>query len=115
MVQEVIICVGRLKFDDCQIFTPLPLISPAMGNRPAPGSMILKSYTNILLDFFREAGWYRVFLVGHSMGGAIALQFALEHPEHVIGMSLLSTSASFSIKKRNCRIIPFLQNLRTWS
>lgn len=80
-------------------FHTIALDLPGHGKSPGTGFHNLKSYTNILLDFFREAGWYRVFLVGHSMGGAIALQFTLDHPEHVIGMSLLSTSASFSLKK----------------
>lgn len=82
-----------------QNFHTIAIDLPGHGKSPGTGFHDLKSYSKILLDFFREAGWYRVFLVGHSMGGAIALQFALEHPDHLMGMSLLSTSASFSIKK----------------
>jgi len=80
-------------------FHTIAIDLPGHGKSSGTGSHDLHSYSQALLDFLAAAGWYRVFLVGHSMGGSIALQFALNHPEHVIGMSLISSSASFSMKK----------------
>jgi pimeloyl-ACP methyl ester carboxylesterase len=80
-------------------FHTIAIDLPGHGKSSGIGFHDLNSYCQSLFDFLAAAGWYRVFLVGHSMGGAIALQFALDHPEHVIGMSLISSSASFSLKK----------------
>lgn len=40
-------------------------------------------------------GWARVDLLGHSMGGMVAQQFALAHPERVRRLVLAQTSAVF--------------------
>ncbi|PKN83682.1 MAG: hypothetical protein CVU46_16335 [Chloroflexi bacterium HGW-Chloroflexi-8] len=80
-------------------FHTIAIDLPGHGKSSGTGFHDLHSYSQALLDFLAAAGWYRVFLIGHSMGGSIALQFALNHPEHVIGLSLVSSSASFSIKK----------------
>jgi len=80
-------------------FHTIALDLPGHGKSSGTGFHDLQSYSQELLNLLAAAGWYRVFLVGHSMGGSIALQFALDHPEHVISLSLISTSASFSMKK----------------
>jgi len=38
------------------------------------------------------AGWDRFDLVGHSMGGFIAMAFAIEHPERVDRLGLIATA-----------------------
>jgi pimeloyl-ACP methyl ester carboxylesterase len=45
-------------------------------------------------------------LVGHSLGGAVALDYALEYPDVVRGLVLLSTAAAFSFSE------DFLENAR---
>jgi len=39
-----------------------------------------------------EAGWDRFDLVGHSMGGFIAMAYAIEHPERVDRLGLIATA-----------------------
>ncbi len=70
---------------------------PGHGKSAGAGFHDIRSYSQILFDFLSAAGWYRVFLVGHSMGAAIALQFSLDHPEHVLGLGLIASAASFSL------------------
>ena len=44
--------------------------------------------------FIRAVGLERPVLVGHSMGGAVALAVALEHPEQVSGLALVAPLAN---------------------
>jgi pimeloyl-ACP methyl ester carboxylesterase len=44
-----------------------------------------------------EHGWPPMVLVGHSMGGAIALLYALAHPEDLTGIALISTGARLRV------------------
>ncbi len=49
----------------------------------------------------------KVVLVGHSMGGAIALVYALTYPEHLAGMVLAGTGARLRV---NHQLLDMLQN-----
>lgn len=71
---------------------------PGHGKSPGAGFHELGSYSQALFDFISASGWYRIFLIGHSMGGAIALQFSLDHPDLVPALCLISSAASFSIR-----------------
>jgi proline iminopeptidase len=41
----------------------------------------------------RALGAERIFLIGHSYGGGVAMRYAIEHGEHLAGLVLYSTSA----------------------
>lgn len=71
---------------------------PGHGKSPGAGFHDLAAYSRSVFEFISASGWYRVFLIGHSMGGAIAMQFALDHPDLVPALCLISSAASFSIK-----------------
>lgn len=49
------------------------------------------AFARFALDALDAAGIERAFLVGHSMGGAIALKIAIEHPQRVAGLLLTNT------------------------
>jgi pimeloyl-ACP methyl ester carboxylesterase len=46
-----------------------------------------------LAGLLRGLGLSRAFLAGHSMGGYVALAFARQSPEMVLGLGLISTQA----------------------
>lgn len=54
-------------------------------------------YQSSLIEFISALGFNRAVLVGHSLGAAIALQFAHDHPQHVAGVVCISSAASFQI------------------
>jgi pimeloyl-ACP methyl ester carboxylesterase len=57
----------------------------------APGATgRLTEQAAIVAQFIRKLGLDRPLLVGHSMGGAIALGVALDHPEAVKGLALIA-------------------------
>ncbi len=50
-----------------------------------------------LHDEIESAGDARPLIVGHSLGGAIALQFALDHPGAVAGLCLIGSGARLRV------------------
>jgi esterase len=80
---------------------------PAVGYGP-------EDYAADLLKIIDELGWSRINLVGHSMGGRNALQFATEYPERVerliiedIGPSMNDAGASLILKILDSVPVPF--------
>ena len=66
---------------------------PGSGySRRAPGATgRLTEQASIVTEFIRKLGLQRPLLVGHSLGGAIALGVALDHPEAVKGLALIAS------------------------
>jgi len=57
----------------------------------APGATgRLTEQSGIVAEFIRKLGLERPLLVGHSLGGAIALGVALDHPEAVKALALVA-------------------------
>ncbi len=55
----------------------------------------LKAQAKVVSEFMRVLGLERPVLVGHSLGGAVALTVALEHPEQVRGLALVAPLAGW--------------------
>lgn len=79
-------------------FKVLALDLPGHGNSKGIGFHSIKSYSNAILDFLAALGYNRAFFIGHSMGAAIALQMALDHPENTAGLGLIAAAASFQLQ-----------------
>ena len=52
----------------------------------------LRDFAEIVAAFLDFVGLKRVHLVGHSMGGAIAIHFAVAHPDRVISLALIASA-----------------------
>ena len=70
------------------------------------GELSLTDYTNQLANLLSELGISEAFVTGHSMGGLIAIDFALNHSEMCLGMCALNAvfnrtpAQSEAVKKR---------------
>ena len=60
------------------------------GSSKDAGSGSLGEFSGVLKSFMDAIGEPRAHLVGHSMGGAVALDFALTHPEQVASLVLIA-------------------------
>ena len=51
---------------------------------------LIDDYAKVLKEFLTHSGLKRVHLIGHSLGGGIALKFALNHQSAVSSLTLFS-------------------------
>jgi pimeloyl-ACP methyl ester carboxylesterase len=70
---------------------------PGHGRSEGAGRDSITAYGDWLVAFLDAAGLERVVLVGHSMGGAIALDVALRYPSRLSGLGLVATGARLRV------------------
>jgi pimeloyl-ACP methyl ester carboxylesterase len=79
------------------VHEPVAIDLPGHGRSPGPGFRGVADYAHFVVELARALDWDRFVLVGHSMGGAIALLTALYHPEHLAGLVLVDTGARLRV------------------
>ena len=70
---------------------------PGHGKSTGTAHHRAASYQAAIIDFIAQLGLNRAVLVGHSLGAAIALSLAADHPQHVAGLVCISAAASFQL------------------
>lgn len=70
---------------------------PGHGRSSAMGRESVADYANWLAEWMDELKVAEAILVGHSMGAAICLSFALAHPEQVKGLVLIGGGAKYPV------------------
>ncbi len=63
-----------------------------LTDKPSDGRYNTQVYSEQVLDLLDHYELDRVVLVGHSMGGAVAIRLALEHPERIAGLVLVGSA-----------------------
>ena len=78
---------------------------PGWGEQPNDRSQSLADLANTVVAAMDALGLERAHVMGTSLGGAVALHLALDHPERVISMVLESPAAfrSDRSRRRACR------------
>ncbi len=62
-----------------------------LSDKPvAAGAYSAAAYADDVEQLLDALGWERAFLAGHSMGGGVALQYALDQSDRVRGLALIS-------------------------
>lgn len=77
--------------------TVIALDLPGHGRSSGVGCQSINDYTAAVIEFLAAQGIFQAAFIGHSMGGAVALQLALDFPQHVIGIGVISTGANFRL------------------
>lgn len=70
---------------------------PGHGKSGGRGLQSIEAYTQYILNWLEMLGIHRAVFIGHSMGSAIALIIALDHPEHVLGLGLVGAGARLRV------------------
>lgn len=80
-------------------FHAIAIDLPGHGRSQAtdPSLITIDWYTKFVKKFLESMGIERVTPIGHSMGGAISMQFLLDYPESVECLVLTSTGAKLGV------------------
>ncbi len=70
---------------------------PGHGRSDGVGCQSVSDYTAAVTEFLAVQGIYQAVFAGYGLGGAIALQLALDFPQHVIGIGVISAGANFNL------------------
>lgn len=63
--------------------------------KPVDATRGVRDFTEDLAALFDELGWESVALAGWSIGGGIAMQYAIDHPEAITELILVSTMSPY--------------------
>jgi pimeloyl-ACP methyl ester carboxylesterase len=80
--------LDRLKSDYRVVILDRP--GSGYSTRPPQASAAISAQARTIARFAKALGLERPLVVGHSLGGAIALSLALDHPEQVGGLALIA-------------------------
>ena len=78
---------------------------PGHGRSPGSGYRTIGEYVTVLVAFLDALDLVKAVIVGHSMGGAVALEMALSHPDRVQGLVLIGTGARLRVAPAILQVI----------
>lgn len=78
-------------------FRILAIDLPGHGKSGGRGQQSIEAYSEALRAWLQAIDVHRAAFVGHSMGSAIALNFALEHADQVVGLGLIGSGPSLPV------------------
>ncbi len=70
---------------------------PGHGKSPLPGRSTITDYARDVIAFMDALNVHQAIITGHSMGGGIAQQIALDAPDRVRGLVLIGTGAKLGV------------------
>ncbi len=82
------------RLENMAVFAP---DLPGHGQSDGQPSDSIPAYARWIVDFADAVGLDRFVPVGHSMGGGIALQLALDYPQRVAGLILVASGARLRV------------------
>jgi pimeloyl-ACP methyl ester carboxylesterase len=118
---EEVVCLHGLGGNKSSMFDTIAALTPerrahaidlpgfGSSSKPARASYDAAYFARVVIACLDEMEIERAHLVGNSMGGRVALEVALAHPERVSSLSLLAPALAF---RRRRELVPLVRLLR---
>ncbi len=90
--------------DDAGVNYVIPDL-PGRGGSGGGGFRSIEEYKDFIKDFADALGLGELILAGHSMGGGVALNFALDYPEKVKALVLVGTGARLRVAGETLKVV----------
>ncbi len=94
--------LGHLKSTRINI---IALDLPGHGQSEGTGKRTVEQYTEFLTDFIHALNLEKLILVGHSMGGAVAITYGLQSADRVMALVLVGTGAKLAVARETLSAI----------
>lgn len=92
-------------FNDHPAFNIIVPDLPGHGMSEGSGFKNIEGYKGVIEEFSEALGIYDLILLGHSMGGGVAMLFALDHPEKVRASILAGTGARLRVSGETLKAV----------
>jgi pimeloyl-ACP methyl ester carboxylesterase len=118
---EQVVCLHGLGSNKASFFETISALTPehtvhaldlpgfGSSEKPARGRYDAAWFARSVLGYLDAMAIEKAHLVGNSMGGRVALEFALTYPERVGSLSLLAPAVAW---RRNRELAPLVRLLR---
>jgi len=81
-------------------FNFIALDLPGRGGSGGEGFRTLVEYKESVLKFIKHLNLENIILIGHSMGGGVAMLLAMDHPEFIKACVLAATGAKLKVAEQ---------------
>ena len=78
---------------------------PGHGKSEGDGLKSVSDYTEFIISFINQLELGDIIFIGHSMGGAVAQELALEKPDYLKALILVCTGASMSVAGESLKAV----------
>ncbi len=78
---------------------------PGHGSSDGSAFSTVEEYKDFVLEFIRRLELSEIILIGHSMGGGIAMLIAIENPEILRACILVATGAKLSVAEQTLELV----------
>ncbi len=86
-------------------FNLIALDLPGHGGSGGAGFYTVREYKELVLEFTEHLNLKNIILIGHSMGGGVAMLLALEHPEIIKACVFVATGAKLSVAEQTLETV----------
>lgn len=85
---------------------------PGHGKSGGHAEQTLEAYADRVAEWMGALQLFRAFVVGHSMGGGIAMELSIRHPHRTAGIGLVSTGPRLPVP---ANLLTYSKNPATFS
>lgn len=78
---------------------------PGHGRSEGSPADVIKNYSEFIGSFVKALNITQFIIAGHSMGGAIGMEFALTYPDALIGLIIVDSGARLRVNPKTLEVL----------